>query len=346
MVDAYKVNYTTCVSEVGKLSNISIAISNSHFNRKPLRCSICNPDENYLVLTNVFSNIVNIHAPLKKKILRGNDAPFMTKELRKAIYTSSRLRNRYFKNPTKENETSHKKQRNKSVSLRRKSITQHFSKITSKGIMTNKQFWKTMKPFLTNKGCLENNDIILLDGEEMITNDRILAKRFNEHYINIVERSTGFKPSKMSFSVESRNNHFLRSIANQYRDYPSTVNIRQNALNNNYMDTSSFSTDEVTPDKVNSIIKSLDANKASDTDKIPIKLIILASDLLSKPISKALNNCITSCTFPESAKVATVVPIDKKADDKYVIPNYRPVSLLKGFSNIYEIHLNVTWFLT
>ena len=52
------------------------------------------------------------------------------------------------------------------------SITQHFSKITSKGITTNKQFWKTMKPFLTNKGCLENDDIILLDGEEMITNDK------------------------------------------------------------------------------------------------------------------------------------------------------------------------------
>ena len=28
-----------------------------------------NPDENYLVLTNVFSNIVNKHAPLKKKSL-------------------------------------------------------------------------------------------------------------------------------------------------------------------------------------------------------------------------------------------------------------------------------------
>ena len=39
---------------------------------------------------------------------RGNDAPFMNKELMKAIYTRSRLRNRYFKNPTKENETSYK----------------------------------------------------------------------------------------------------------------------------------------------------------------------------------------------------------------------------------------------
>ena len=99
-------------------------------------------------------NIVKIHALLKKMLI-GNGTPFMNKELRKAIYTRSRFRNRYFKNPTKENETSYKRQRNKCVSLRRKSITQHFSKITSKGIMTNKQFWKTMKPFLTNKGCLD-----------------------------------------------------------------------------------------------------------------------------------------------------------------------------------------------
>ena len=123
-----------------------------------------NLDENYSVLTNVFSNIVNIPAPLKKIILRGNDAPFMNKELRKAIYTRSRLRNRYFKNPPK--------RMKRPMKEGRKSITQHFSKITSKGIMTNKQFWKTMKPFLTNKGCLENNDIILLDDESlMITND-------------------------------------------------------------------------------------------------------------------------------------------------------------------------------
>ena len=126
-----------------------------------------------------------MHAPLRKKILRGNDAPFMHKELRKAIYTRSWLRNRYFKNLTKENETSYKKQRNKCAWLRRKSITQYFYKITSKGIMANQQFWKTMKPFLINEGCLENNDIILLDGEEMINSDRVLAKRFNEDYIDI-----------------------------------------------------------------------------------------------------------------------------------------------------------------
>ena len=85
----------------------------------------------------------------------------------------------------------------------------------------------------------------------------------------------------MSFSLEPRTNNSLKSIANRCKDHPSIVNIRKNAINSTHMDISSFSADEVTPDKVNSIIKSLDSNKAPGTNKIPMKLIILAPDFFS-----------------------------------------------------------------
>ena len=49
------------------------------------------------VSTNTFTNVANKHAPLKKKIIRGNDAPFMTKELRKAIMNRSRSKHKYLK---------------------------------------------------------------------------------------------------------------------------------------------------------------------------------------------------------------------------------------------------------
>ena len=142
--DCHKLITTFMKSHISRLKPRHVHYrSYKHFNEEKFLSDVketdfsfktSNPDENYLVLTNVFSNVVNIHALLKKKILRENDAPFMNKELRKANYTRSRLRNRYFKNPTKENETSYKKQRNKCVSLRRKSITQHFSKTTKKGL--------------------------------------------------------------------------------------------------------------------------------------------------------------------------------------------------------------------
>ena len=80
--------------------------------------------------------------------------------------------------------------------------------------MAYKQFSKTMNPFVRSKVCFGNNDIILLDGEEMISNYRTLAKDFNEHYTNSAKRCSGFKPSKMSFSVKSRINHFRKSMVN------------------------------------------------------------------------------------------------------------------------------------
>ena len=59
--------------------------------------------ENYSVLTKSFSLIVEKHAPLKKKTMRGNHAPFITKDLRKAIYTRNRLKNKFIKSPSEIN---------------------------------------------------------------------------------------------------------------------------------------------------------------------------------------------------------------------------------------------------
>ena len=78
------------------------------------------PNENYQHLTENFLSVVEKHAPLKKKVVKGNQAPFVNREFRKAIYTRSRLRNKYWKNPISENELRYKQQRNKCVSFRKK----------------------------------------------------------------------------------------------------------------------------------------------------------------------------------------------------------------------------------
>ena len=72
---------------------------------------ICNTDnahDNYNELVNKFRHIVDKHAPIKRKTLRGNHAPFMNRELRKAIYNRSRLKNKLNKNPTNENKKNYK----------------------------------------------------------------------------------------------------------------------------------------------------------------------------------------------------------------------------------------------
>ena len=68
-----------------------------------------------------------------------------------------------------------------------------------------------MKPFLTNKGCLDNCDIML----------------FNEHYINIVERSSGSKPEKIVCHNEDFDKRIvLHNIIKKYENHSSIIKIK------------------------------------------------------------------------------------------------------------------------
>ena len=70
------------------------------------------PNQNYNLLADKFLCIVNKHSPLKKKYVRGNNALFMNREFRKEIYVRSRLRNKYWVQPSAENKAAYIKQRN------------------------------------------------------------------------------------------------------------------------------------------------------------------------------------------------------------------------------------------
>ena len=110
------------------------------------------PNENCLFITDTFIKIGEPHATLKKRFAIGNQASFMNKQLRKATYTRSKLRNNFCKNPTKQNKKKYKIQRKKCVSLRKKSIKKYFKNISKDGVVTNKSCWNMIKPFLTDKG--------------------------------------------------------------------------------------------------------------------------------------------------------------------------------------------------
>ena len=59
-----------------------------------------------------FLGVLNKHAPLKKKVLRANHAPYVTKALRKAIMKRSYLEKLYFKKKATESLKNYKKHKN------------------------------------------------------------------------------------------------------------------------------------------------------------------------------------------------------------------------------------------
>ena len=65
----------------------------------------------------IFKKVLDRHAPSKKKIVRGNQAPFMNKTLSQAFMTRARLRNKYYRNNTPENKLAYTKHKNFCINL-------------------------------------------------------------------------------------------------------------------------------------------------------------------------------------------------------------------------------------
>ena len=71
-------------------------------------CDSDDPNKNYTSHVDYFRNIVDKHGHLKQKIVRGNQVHFMNRNIKKAIYIRSRLKNKYNKNQTNENNIKYK----------------------------------------------------------------------------------------------------------------------------------------------------------------------------------------------------------------------------------------------
>ena len=131
----------------------------------------------------LFKSIVDRHAPIKKKKIRGNNKPFMNKELSNAIKTKSRIRNKYNKWRSRENYLEYQNIKKKCKYITFKAEKEHFEKILSKGTLTNKEFWNKVKPALSEKSNNAQSDIILKEGEDFIKDDHRRQKfRFRPPY--------------------------------------------------------------------------------------------------------------------------------------------------------------------
>ena len=159
----------------------------------------------------------------------------------------------------------------------------------------------------------------------------------NKHYIKIIEKSGGEKPTNITEEYSFDNDKkAIEIICNSYKNHPSILKIRSEiTVKENSINDTIFS--PVNRDEVKQCLQKLNPRKAIGQDKIPPALIKMAAESLSTHLSIAINNSFKYNIFPSNAKVACVKPLDKKTEDKHCISNFRPVSILNTFSKIYEM---------
>ena len=102
--------------------------------------SISTDENGFLNFCKICTETLNNHAPRKQKAIRGNQSPFINKEISKAIMKRTELRNKFLKHKTDKSRQAFVKQRNYGVSLIRKSKRNYYSNLNVKDITDNKKF--------------------------------------------------------------------------------------------------------------------------------------------------------------------------------------------------------------
>ena len=98
----------------------------------------------------------------------------------------TQLRNRYLKKRSYQNKTHYTKQRSFWISLLRKAKKRHYANVNYKCIADKKQFWRTVKPLLSDKSK-SNEKITLVEDNKIISVDKDNAEFLNSFFYNAVK---------------------------------------------------------------------------------------------------------------------------------------------------------------
>ena len=284
-------------------------------------------DDQFWFNSKLISNVVDTHAPLKKRKCKARPVPFMNSEYRKACFRKAMFRNRFFtKGKNNINWEAYRRARNDATKLRNISMSKYFDdKCNSKVKQDPKSFWPAIKPYFTDKKSGGSNQIITLNTGGKIINDPLLVSNSFNNFFSTVADHIGNSPDLRSYSNFSE-------IPHSYANHESIVKIEEFMQSEDH---GAFEFHHVSDEEVGKLIKNLKSNKSTGFDGLPPKLLKLACDELSHPIANMINKSITLNHFPSNCKKSEVNPLYKKKDN-LIRNNYRPVSVLPCISKLFE----------
>ena len=275
---------------------------------------------------NMFLSIIDKHAPLRQRRVKNLSLPpWITNDLRNAMTKRDELKRaqtekkKEIKLVTEQKKkeemeiqlqnisTEYKRQRNKVLELQRQAKKTYFNSLieNSKNTAT---IWRAMNEIL-NKSKKSSNS--------QVTN--VSPDTYNEHFLSVASSLHKGLDKK---DIKQNNNHDKLKCF----------------IDGKLTKDACFQIPFLTVEELENIVKGFKNKTAMGMDKVPVKLLKLALPFISNPLTYVFNLCIRQNIFPNSLKIARVIPLPKSKDLSDV-NNFRPISILPLLSKPLEKHI-------
>ena len=191
--------------------------------------------------------------------------------------------------------------------IKRQSKKSYFSKRINDSNGDARRIWNVMKEII-GRAKVKSNELPkqLIRENNIISDKGKIAESFNDFYVSVGRNLA----SKIPISDKN------------FADYLSKCE-------------TFMPTEDISLTELRTAFKTLSSNKSPGLDEINTYIIKSAYDIIEPILLHIFNLSVSTGEFPDSLKIAKVTPIYKSGDQSE-IGNYRPISVLSGFSKILE----------
>ena len=261
-------------------------------------------------LTNQINQALDECAPFKKIKIRENFRPGLTEKSRNLMMQRDTTRKslaRASKEDAPSLKAKYKNLRNRAINQMRLDTLEQNAKRISEA-KNEGETWKVVNDIIRPKS---ETKITISTPVGDVSDEQEVANSFNRFFVD-----------KIELLKENIDPDYVKDPLEKIKE-----KIKNKNLN--------FSVKPVSVKEVTKIMKKMSKKKSKGNDGISQECLLKGLDVLATPLTKIINNSISTGIFPDQWKEAIVVPILKKGDAKE-LKNYRPVSCLASASKVLE----------
>ena len=266
-------------------------------------------DTAYDIFIQEFTQIFDAECPEKTSQIKTKSllSPWMTTGLLKSSKRKQKLYNAFLKKRNFNNEKKYKAYKKSFEKTKNMSKRNYYTDQFQKYQNNIKQTWNVIKEVIGKTKITGKSlpKMMIINNKE-IFEEEVIADEFNKYFTTV-------GPSLASAIPESSSS------------FHSYLNFNAPSMTHNNLTTTEF----------NEAFNSLKRNKSPGIDQINSNILISNEKALQTPLMHICSLSLNTGIFPEQLKVAKITPIFKKGE-KYILGNYRPISILPVISKVLE----------